>query len=244
LSQPQHSRLELAVTSLPGLVGIGVGLIYAIGAVQIAGQASAAGYSALEILPVVPLDAVLARGVAFGLPLVGFIVVMLMIAALVPIAASWETKSSLVRRIVASLRRNTSEQILVTAGCAAIVLLGVFFAVFAFAFLLMLAAICIVYVRLEQLGWDVAGRSVISGIAGLLTIAVVGSYLAARPYPECNVTLGSGRHLTGRLITQTDGVLVIEGKNGLVSVPLRSVQQVHMGNIPGNAPEPLVSIFF
>lgn len=243
MNQDRHSRIELAVTSLPGIVGIGLGLVYMIGAVQIAGQASAAGHSPRAILPLYPLEAVLSRGIAFGLPFLGFSVVILMAAAMAPIVSQWAEGSRFAGNAVLFLRRPVSRRFLLVESCIAVVFLGIFYSVFAFAFLLMIAAICIVYIRLEHLGWDAAGRTVVSGIAGLLTIAVVGSFLAARPYPECIATLTDRNRLTGKLITQANDVLYIEQKHRLVSVPLRSVRKVSVADSQANVSKPLITIF-
>jgi hypothetical protein len=59
------STFALALTSLPGVVGLLLGGLYAVGAIQVFGQLEAENLKPLDVLPLMPLEQILARGIAF-----------------------------------------------------------------------------------------------------------------------------------------------------------------------------------
>jgi hypothetical protein len=237
-------RLELTVTSLPGLVGIGLGLIYAIGAIQILGQASAAGLTAYVVLPVYPLDAVIARGVSFGMSLLAILLAVLVVALLVPPFRAWVSRSKVGARHFGFLLHGTSERVVLLASFIAVAIFGVFAPVIALVMGFCVLAVWFAYWKLRELGWGMFGRVVVAATVGLLTLTVFGSFLAARAYPEVVATLRSGQLFEGRLLVQTDGALYVE-RGGLIrSVPARSIREVAIYPPAPNNPRSLFELIF
>jgi hypothetical protein len=63
----ERDRIALAITSLPGLVGLGLGTIYALGAIQVLRQYNHAGLDEADLFPLIPLNQVLARGISLAI---------------------------------------------------------------------------------------------------------------------------------------------------------------------------------
>jgi magnesium-transporting ATPase (P-type) len=74
-----NERWALTLTSLPGLVGLSLGAIYGLGAVQTTAQFRGAGLHAADLFPLIPLNQILSRGIALAIYPYGVLVFMLLV---------------------------------------------------------------------------------------------------------------------------------------------------------------------
>jgi hypothetical protein len=244
--QPRPRSLEYAITSLPGLVGIVLGLIYAVGAIQIIGQADAANLSTLNVVQLFSLDSILSRGIAFGLPFAGIIVAILVAAACATPFLHWVETSDRGDAMFGHLVRTTSARILLIASIAALLLIAIFQTVWILWIFLSIAVIALTYWRLGVAGWARPGRATLAAILGLLTMVVLGAFFAARPYAPTSVRLRDGLTISGGLIQQTDTIVYLDrsGRREIAAIPIRSIRHIDIGDIPRAGPDSLIHLIF
>jgi hypothetical protein len=244
--QPRSKSIEYAMTSLPGLVGIFLGLVYAVGIIQIAGQADAAGLSTLNVAQLFSLDAILARGVAFGLPFAAMILLILIVAACAAPVLEWVETSEIGDALFGAVVRGTSARVLLIASVGAMLLIALFQTILALGFLLSIAVIALTYWRLGLAGWARSGAATLAAIFGLLTIVVLGSFYAARPYAPASLRLLDGQTVKGGLIRQTETMIYLDrtGRHEIAAIPVRSIRHLEIGDVPRRGPDSLVHLIF
>jgi hypothetical protein len=241
-----NSRMLLAV---PGLAALGLGGIYALGALAYYGQFREAGLDAIQAMPLVPVNQLLGRGIGVATSQFFQAVVFIVLIAIVGAAIGLRQIRSEIRESehgppggVGGKADETDEGWLRRhPGWALIAVLGLIVAFFVVAYSWRRCAVLLagfvaevvvigllLWRRLKEdqewNGFDV--RVYAAGLSAYVAgAAIAGSFLTPSPLPETSVRTMSGKPVEGHLVMEDDSSYVVERRDGaLISIPAARVR--------------------
>jgi hypothetical protein len=244
--ESNNSRMLLAV---PGLAALGLGGIYALGALAYYGQFREAGLDAIQAMPLVPVNQLLGRGIGVATSQFFQAVVFIVLTAIVGAAIGLRQIRSEIQGSDHSSPGGEGENSDETnegwwrrhLSWALIALLGLIVAVLLVAYSWRQCAVLfvgfvaevvviglLVWRRLkEDANWN--GFDVRVYAAGLLAFvtgaAIAGSFLTPSPLPETIVRTSSGKSVEGHLVMEDDSSYVVELPDSvLISLPAARVR--------------------
>ncbi len=220
----------LAATSLPGLVGLALGTIYALGAIETVVQLIAADLKPLALFPLIPLNQVLGRG----------IVLSITFALITPLTAAM---AFLVTYGTPGRSFALVQQLLKIGSRAMIWLLMVV------SFAVCLALIALALVKAPWIVWAITPfafgyfywfglyigsrigrlRAAALSIVGFVMIAgTIMTLLFPPPLPGAQLHLRGGRVLRGDLVVSTAEAWYLDNGQRVRVVPARSVTEAEV----------------
>jgi hypothetical protein len=229
-----------AVTTLPALAGIVLGLLYAIGALVRTADLRGAGMSVRDTITLVPIEQHLARGISVALsPETLLTVAVIVVLGLV---LHWVLRRE--QRDV-STRTSTRILVLVIALLAAVAVFGVVHRPFAtlgaaLAGAAMVGVLAATGVSLPRRGQNaVEGLTPLTSIAALLiavgVLGVTTALVDPQPLPRARLTLDTGKEIRGGLIAVRDGVWYLDvGEDELRGIATTAVvaSEIHSRQRP------------
>ncbi len=240
--RPADSR-SLAVASLPGLVGLSLGLIYGLGALQFMGQLWGEGLGVGDLFPLMPLNQILGRGIlmAFGYGLLLIVAALTFIALDAFIGHPKKAVERLIEKSGVSPQASLPTWFVVLA--AFLLLVGCL----AYAIFLLLVApwlgvamAPLIYLWLRSFRrWAAprVGRLRGAALAALTFVALaggIGSFAIPEPLPAVTLILSNGSVIKGRLVTDTGQSWYVASNDVVRVFPTRSVAHSEIRQAPRN----------
>lgn len=209
-------------------MGLVLGLLYAIGAVNLFGQLRAEGLKPEDILPLIPLEQLLGRGITALIENSPYILLLLVITALAEPSVSRATESDEPKpRPDPKTKKKEQRRPYIAGGLfALLIVIGTEPA--------QMLALAISFGLAGLVFWQLLGRVpdwsplvayLIANIVALFAIVFAASILLPEPLPAATLTLSSEQSADGRLvaITGSGDYLVAEDDEGVTSFPSNRV---------------------
>jgi len=220
----------------PALLAIGLGGIYAFGAISVLGQFQAADLDALQTMPLVPIDQILARGIgaitqaaALSLPFALFGAIGVF---------KWDEQKAAAKKPKDEGSQENGEDgsarsfwILLALILAAVLFVpSDYLSILGFGLGSMIVVINAVRKKLTAEGRLWRSHAFVAGYAAfVLTATATGSIVRADPLPKASLALKRGTTATGGLLASTGSGWYIARNNGnVIAIPAGNVKSVEI----------------
>lgn len=227
----RHSSTLLQI--IPALVALGLGCIYAFGAISVLGQFESADLDALQTLPLVPIDQILARGIG-SITQVAILSLPVALFGAVGVfrwdeeAASRARSKSKDSAPEGQTRTMPNRLLLLLMLLIVGALLFVpsdFLTILVFGLASMGVAIRVVRKRLLAEGRLWRTQAFVAGYTAFVLVATAsGSLVRSAPLPEASLRLERGGMLNGGLVASTGSTWYLAREDGeVLGVPTENV---------------------
>lgn len=235
LSESTHGRSygrvtdpwALALISLPGFVGVSLGAIYALGALQTIIQVGAAGLDPIDLFPLIPLNQILGRGIVLAIYPYGALVAMVLILLFM----LHEVMPSVLRSKPA-IARSFKFGLFLGIGAG---LTWLFFSGAWASWLLLpvlLAYLHFVGNWAQQRIGQIRGI-VATALSFAFLVGTVHALVAPSPLPQVSLNLRDGSTAAGGLVTNTGQTWLVATDSHVRSIPESRVVEAHVTSPPG-----------
>jgi hypothetical protein len=223
------------LSSIPALVALALGGIYALGAASIIGQLQAEHLKALQIMPLFPIDQILARGIGaitsvavLALP-VGLVTALgiFQFESLVPLKKDEKPDSSPGSK---GVQFPSSWPALFILLAAVLFIPGDYLAIVLFGLITMFVIIDVVRKAMNRRGrqnWRPA--AFLGGYFGfVLAATLIGSIVRPDPLPHTILDMKRGKVVRGALAVSTGANWYVAQDGQIVAVPTSNVERSHI----------------
>ncbi|WP_155891787.1 hypothetical protein [Conexibacter woesei] len=206
----------LLTSTLPIMVGVGAGAIYATGAIATLAQFLRSGVGAEEIFPQVPIAQHLARGLEYLMQPATFVAVFVL-----TLAFAWESRveASIGAALRSGSRRRHVAELAVVAVLAIVVFLPTRWlaAILIAAGVTLLVAITLTLVLAQGAGGDRPLTLLL--LTFTVAFLLADAFVSPTPLPKVTLTDQNGQHREGVLLLRTDAGWFVVSGTGYEDVP-------------------------